>query len=311
MQKLSLKELQVFMAVVDCGSIGAASDVVHLTQPAISRILARMEGRLNVKVFERNSRGTYPTPAGEALIPYARGLLFDAEQASQAIDEVRGLKRGIVRIGATGAFARKVLAGVASQLLEIGPNIRIEIMEGSDDMLNSALLHREIDVAVGSIWPRNCELRMIGECEFVDAFRPFCRAGHRLDARNEVTLDELSRERWALAPEKSSPRHLFNSAFHQAMLPQPVVSVETMSPELCISSVLDSDLIGWLPCSLIELPLRYNLIATLPNAALTSQRKFFIYSRNSGVMPYAASKLIELIPHRRCEPQHGIPQLYN
>lgn len=301
MRELTLRELRVFLAIVDAGSLGAAAKAVNLTQPAVSRILGRLEDRLGIGLFERNSKGTLPTQAGEVLLPYARGLLFDMEQAVTSVDEIRGLKRGIARVGSSAVIARKVLPDAVGHLLDASPGITVEILEGSDDQLISALLHREIDLAIGSTFPDQADIKVVAECEFIDSFTVFCRRGHDLAARTDLTMADLASERWALVKQGSTPRRLFETVMRQAGLPTPRVVVETMSSDATIVHIIQSDLLGWMPRSLISIPEHAGLVSAIDIAELSLERRFFIYKRSSGILPVSAARLLDRIPLRnRC-----------
>ena len=154
------RELRAFLAVVDRGSLGRAAEAAFLTQPALSRLIGEMERRFGQPLFDRHSKGMAPTAAGETLIPHARLLLFEMEQASDALDALRGLGRGRLRVGAVAAVARTMLPGMVAALLDMASGLHIDLLDAPEDRLVQALAGREIDVAIApelaphpDIWP--------------------------------------------------------------------------------------------------------------------------------------------------------------
>lgn len=298
MHELSHRALRAFLAVVDCGSFSTAASTANISQPALSRIVAEMEDRFGVKLFERNSKGTFPTDAGAALIPYARALLFEMGQAAEAVEAVRGLRKGTVRIGSAGAIIRHLLPSALERLLKTAPGLKVELIEGSDDRLIAALLQREIDVVIGTRPPQNEEVTIIGECEFTDSFVAFCRAGHPLTERGDLSLADLDKARWAVPGLGTSPRELFESRFRLAGSRPPDVAFETMSADVVIAVIGQTDLLGWLPHSLIRLHERIGSIRSLGIPELNCPRQFFIYRRATGLLPEPAKLLLAEIPLR-------------
>ena len=78
---LDMHQLKAFLAIVSTGSLGRAADTLHVTQPALSRTVRRLEDQLGAPVFERHSKGMQLTAIGAALLPHATLLQREAEQA--------------------------------------------------------------------------------------------------------------------------------------------------------------------------------------------------------------------------------------
>ena len=77
MPRLDLRDLQVVLAIADAGSTAQAAELLHLTQPAVSRALLQAESKLGTPLFERTSHGLVPTLAGEQLVTGAPGILAE------------------------------------------------------------------------------------------------------------------------------------------------------------------------------------------------------------------------------------------
>src|SRR5262249_18350172 len=83
--QLELRDLQLAMALASAGSTARAAALLHLTQPAISRALCGLEGRLGQALFERTPQGLSPTAAGQRLLEGARELLLSACDLEQRV----------------------------------------------------------------------------------------------------------------------------------------------------------------------------------------------------------------------------------
>lgn len=142
-----LRQLRAFTTIAASGSLGRAADALHVTQPALSRILKRLEEQIGAPLFERHSKGVQLTAIGEALLPHATLLQHEAEHAREEIDALRGLAKGTIKVGAVGSIASLVLPVALGRVLDRWPNLRVVIVEGVWDRLVDALLTHEIDIA--------------------------------------------------------------------------------------------------------------------------------------------------------------------
>src|SRR3954471_19752448 len=98
---LGFTQLAAFRAVADHGSVGRGADALMVSQPAVSKQIKELEKSLGVVLFERHARGVRLTDAGELLAGYARRIFALADEAEEAIEDLQGLRRGRLRIGAT------------------------------------------------------------------------------------------------------------------------------------------------------------------------------------------------------------------
>lgn len=295
----SQRELQCFLAVVDTGSLGRAATAINLSQPALSRLIKGMEQRLRQPLFDRTGLGMSPSPAGEAFIPHARLLLFEMSQAEDALDALRGVKRGVVRIGAVAAVVRSILPETIATLLRHSPMLQVTVLEGADDRLVQALENREVDLLIAGDVGEEAKIQPMGECRFDDSYMVFCANNHLLATAENVTLNEVLREEWTMPPRGATPRELFERALRNAGVPSPRVAVETWSPSAIAAFVMRTRYLGWLPRPLIALEEAAGAVRVLSVPELTIGRRFFVYRRNRGLLPPAAAELVRYLPLRR------------
>ena len=145
---MNADRLRVFLGVVDAGSMRAATQVVHLTQPAISRSVAMLEEDLDTELFERRGRGLALTPSGRALVPRARALIAQLDRLSADVRRVATQDYFDLRIGTVDSVATYLLPPVFEQVLSSFPDLSIKLRTGRTSSLMRALRGGEIDMAI-------------------------------------------------------------------------------------------------------------------------------------------------------------------
>ena len=288
------RELRAFIAVYESGSLGRAATIANMSQPALSRLIQQMERRFGHPLFDRHSKGMSPTTTGQALIPFARLLLFEMEQASEALNFLTGHSRGTVRVGAVASVARDMLPGALNKLLSQLPNIRVELLESTDRRLLEALVNREIDLAIAPDLPQHDDIMPVGQCEYEDEYVVFCSTSHPLADANPG-IAQLLTQSWVMTPPGTTPRYLFENLIHRAGYTTPKIDIETSAPGALIAFALHSGMLGWLPKPLIRGELEAKRVKMLPVPELVQRRAFFAFMRRRGSVPSPVRQLLRII----------------
>lgn len=290
---LDPRQIRAFLGIVEHGSLGRAAAALNLTQPALSRILHRLEDQLGVALFERHSLGMSPTLYGQTLLPYARLLSREAANALEEVAALRGLSKGVVRVGAIASAAIMLLPSALDRLLARWPGLRVQIMEAVEDQLTVALEHNEIDLAICGAIPETEIVARIAENEFHDVCRVVAATDHPLQGRGDLTPADLFGHPWVMPPREATPRQ----QLHQMMLAlgyePPPVAVETRSVSTIRELVARHRFLTWMPEPLYAPEQAAGLVRALPVAGMDMERHFFVYRRRRGLLPPAAVKLLE------------------
>lgn len=143
-----LDELEHFLWVVDLGTLTAAARRAHLSQPALTASLQRLEVYFGAKLLLRGPGGASLTAAGEVLVPRARAVLAAFEDGRRAVAEVQGLKVGEVRIGAGATACTYLLPPLLARFREQYPGVRFLLRELTPEQVSSALERNEIDLGI-------------------------------------------------------------------------------------------------------------------------------------------------------------------
>lgn len=142
---LSLRDLEYVVAVADCGHFGRAAMQCHVSQPALSAQIRRLEDMLGIVLFERTRRGVLVTPQGAEVVERARQLIAEAwELLASARGAVDGLT-GPVRLGVIPTVGPYVLPYVLKPLRDAFPEMQIVLSEGRTADLLDGLLTGRLD----------------------------------------------------------------------------------------------------------------------------------------------------------------------
>jgi len=155
-------ELHVFRRVVEAGNVTHAAELLHVSQPAVSRTLSGLEARLGVQLLRRSKKGVVPTEAGAGLYAQAIELLDRlAEVEASASAEARAL-RGPVRIAAATLVFTDLITPVLQGFCAAHPEVSIEAALGTQPL---DLVAENIDLAVRGGRPggQDMKFRKLGE----------------------------------------------------------------------------------------------------------------------------------------------------
>lgn len=144
---INLHHLRLFAAVVDHGGFTRAAAQLGLSQPAISKSLAELERSLSVRLLDRSGRSTELTHAGRILHARAREIFGVERLVERELREIRGLKRGRLRIAASPTIGAYILPPVLARFHRRRPTVRISCFQTDSQTVVRLLLESRVDVA--------------------------------------------------------------------------------------------------------------------------------------------------------------------
>ena len=130
---MTLLEYRIFHTITQQGSFARAAQVLHLTPSAISHAVSYMEESCGFALFVRGKGGVSLTRSGEALYPVIRQVLSADDALAQIVDELKGVQRGTVRIGAFNSVCMSWLPQIVTSYKRKFPGVNIEIHQGTYD----------------------------------------------------------------------------------------------------------------------------------------------------------------------------------
>lgn len=122
-----LQSMEVFTRLVEVGSFSRVAQELGTTQPTVTRHLATLEERLGVRLLNRNTRGVSPTEAGTLYYERCKSILRETEEADQLVSGRRAQAQGLLRIGSSVAFGRRVVVPLVLEFMAAHPQVRVDL----------------------------------------------------------------------------------------------------------------------------------------------------------------------------------------
>jgi DNA-binding transcriptional LysR family regulator len=145
---MQLQQLRYFLAVAETRHFTQAADLLGVSQPTLSKQIHTLETTLGAPLFERIRGAVALTVAGETLLPHAQRMVADADAAHDAVQDIVGLRRGEVRLGATPSLCSSLVPAVLRTFRSAHPDINLYVTEGSSPDLIAGLLAHSLDLAL-------------------------------------------------------------------------------------------------------------------------------------------------------------------
>lgn len=244
---MELRQLVYAEAVERHRHFTRAAEELHVAQSALSHQIRRLEAELGTELFERTSRRVAATEAGEAVARHARRVLAELDGIRGEVDELRGLVRGRVTIGALLPAGEVEVTTLLASFNRAFPAIEVTLREGTAADLRELLEADHLDVAFSLIAgdaPAGLELLRLSEEEIVAAFPP-----GTAPQGTDVTAADLA-ELALATPRSGSAIKLVTDEFFAAAGAVPQVSLESGDPYLIRCLVSDGFGAAILPASI-------------------------------------------------------------
>ena len=207
---LDLTDLRAFVAVAERSSFRAAAEAIHLSQPALSRRIDKLEGTLGARLFERTTRRVSLTVVGRAFAHKARALLDELDASLLTMRDVAAGQSGEVTIACVPSAVYYFLPAVLRRYHALYPGIRVRIIDEPANEVLGAVLRGEADFGLNFIGAQEPEIafRQILKEPFVLA----CRRDHPLARRRRVAWSELADQEFMTVAKSSGNRLMIDAA---------------------------------------------------------------------------------------------------
>ncbi|NML43574.1 LysR family transcriptional regulator [Ramlibacter sp. G-1-2-2] len=140
-----LQAMEMFVRVVETGSFSKAAGEFATTQPTVTKQVAAIEARLKVRLLNRNTRGVSLTEAGALYYDKCKAIVRAAEEADSVVQVRQTQAQGLLRVGSSVAFGRRVLVPLALEFMGQHPQLQVDL---SFEDRYTDLVAQGIDVAV-------------------------------------------------------------------------------------------------------------------------------------------------------------------
>jgi LysR family hydrogen peroxide-inducible transcriptional activator len=195
---MELHQLRYFLAVSRSRSFTRAAEHEHVAQPSLSQQIRKLEDELGAQLFNRLGRSITLTRFGERFEPRARRVMDEIEGARQEMDEMLGLRRGHINLGAVPTLAPYLLPSILAGFSRTYPGIAVNMREGLTNSMLADLAFGDLDLALLRLPVAGAEF--VSEFLLTEGMLLAVPRRHALSRRSRqaVTLKDLAEERFLL-----------------------------------------------------------------------------------------------------------------
>jgi DNA-binding transcriptional LysR family regulator len=219
-------KLRVFCTVAETGSFSKASEIIHLTQPAVSLQIQALEELYETKIFDRTSSSVTLTPAGEVLYKYSKEILTLYAQAEKDIGEITGLVKGSISVGASTTIGNYLLPPVIADFKTENPKIKIHLLVGNTkrvvDLLNSGNL--DIGIVEGEIK----KYKIISEKLLSDEMILIVPTAHPWGKKKDISMLDMIKEPFIFREEGSGSRQVIEKYLNKRGITTQKMNITTI-----------------------------------------------------------------------------------
>lgn len=145
---MNLRQMEVFHAIMQTGSVTAAARALHVTQPAVSAVLKHCEEQLGLKLFERAGGRLKPTPEAEAIFPDIAGVFSQLDEVTALTQDLGAGRVGRLRIAGSFPIANGHLAQAVGEFVAERPKVQIDLESLTSPQVVDLVVSREADLGV-------------------------------------------------------------------------------------------------------------------------------------------------------------------
>lgn len=208
---MTTRVLEIFSAVVECGSMSAAARKLRISQSSVSQAVVELERKYDVLLFERCAHTLRPTAVGETLLEYANRTLGLARETEAFLQSATHQVR--LRVGASVTVGRSVLCPALTRLRQELPQITVETVVTNTHAIEGLLVDHELDL--GLVEGQVTHQELTKEHLVRDNLALICGRGHPFFGRQSVSPDELNGQTFVLREDGSGTRAQLEQALQQ------------------------------------------------------------------------------------------------
>ena len=258
---LNLNQLRVFYHAAKNLNYTIAASELFITQPAVTAQMKAFEDACDLKLFRKKGRNLILTDEGRTIYEYAEKVFKYEKEIESAIADMHELKRGVLSLGTTKAYARYFMPLMLTTFHDSYPDIKIQLYEGSSLEMTTSLLEFKNEVAVIA---KSADLPGVNFFPFSkEEMAVIAAPGHPLTGKDSVSFRDLAGEPFIMKEIGSGTRKLVEQSFEKANC-KPNILMETSNTEFIKQLVQRGDGISMVVKEAVALELKEGKLAQLP-----------------------------------------------
>lgn len=228
---MSLRHIEAFKAVMENGTVNRAAEVMHISQPAVSKLLQGFERATGFKVFDRAQGRLSPTAEGLMLYRDVERVFAGAEEIRRAAEEIRAMRRGTLAVGAMPALSAGFVQQVISAFLEDRPQVKLEIRFAQRVRLVDWVASGRLDIALCNAAHEHPEI----ETELLSRQSAVCLLppAHPLARQKEVSAQNLEHEPFISWSDGTLTRLRVDALFDRLGIERRISFTASTAPAIC------------------------------------------------------------------------------
>ena len=208
---ITLKQIEAFLAVARTLSFTEAAALVHLSQPALSATVQRLEEEIGARLFDRDTRAVALSAVGREFVDVANGLMTHMEHGVTRMRDIIAGKQGHLNIAAAPSVAAGVLPSMLARYRATHPHIEVHIHDVLSNVCAEMVLSGSADIAL--MPKRDSEPDLMQEVLFQDPLIVLCAAEHPLAQKEAVQWDDIFPHQLVVRGHESSVRQLLEAQY--------------------------------------------------------------------------------------------------
>ena len=252
-RRIKLRDLHVFQAAAETGSMAKAAAHLSITQPAVSYAISELEQVVGVPLLERSSQGVTPTVYGQALLARSAVIFNELRHGISEIASLADPEVGELRIGTTPPMSA-VASAVFNRLVPRYPRMRFELTVGATDVLLRQLRQREVEIVISRLASMTGNDDLSVQTLFHDELAVLCSKRSKWARRRKVALAELVNEPWVFPHATGFLTGVMRTAFEEQGLAFPRATVITSSTYALSVLVGGGNFLGIHPRTMLTTP---------------------------------------------------------
>ncbi|MFC3393408.1 LysR substrate-binding domain-containing protein [Brenneria rubrifaciens] len=231
---MNLRQIEVFKAVMNTGTISDASRLLHVSVPAVSRVLSHTESRLGFLLFERIKGRLYPTAEGRRLFIEIEEVYKGVKRIEELSHELAERRHGFLSVVASPSIGQTVLPMALSDFHQGNPKVRVHFNCLSYDLLKEHLLTNQVEIGVSILPVDHPNLHAIPIAQ--SRLLCVCPKDHELAKNKYITQSDFI-ENQLISYSPNTPFGVKITKWFAEANVVPVISLEVGSPYNALSLV--------------------------------------------------------------------------
>jgi DNA-binding transcriptional LysR family regulator len=188
--RLNLRQIEVFRAIMLTGSISGAAKLLHVSQPAVSRLISYAEQRLGIALFERIKGRLYPTPEAQRLFVEVNAVYQSVQRVNEVAEDLIENRMGHLRIACSPNLGQSLLPRAIARFYDHYPDVRIILHTMIPSVLMQAVLTQQVELGIAFLQDThpNVEILPLYENRMVAAVA----ASHPFARRKSLAVRDLA-----------------------------------------------------------------------------------------------------------------------